>query len=236
MNALAITQTHGADQHCLVSLSKGKAVTDSLAVAMEFGRRHDNVLQSLDGLIKDGTINRLEFKAVKFIDAKGEQRRKIELSERGALIAMPFIGGRNSRIGQAKLVNAFLAMREALANQAPWVESRQAAATSYLAMCEALQETRAAQGKPTKNYHYSNEAHMLNQALFGVYGAIDRTTLASKECTLLGKMEYKNAILISAGKSRSERKHSLHIYALNLRVVALRQAQKRLTPAKGKPQ
>lgn len=98
----------------LVRVCDGEVVTDALTIADEFGRRHDNVLASLDSLIAGGTINDLDFKAVEYRDAKGQMRRTIELTERGALISMPFIGGRKSREGQVRLVDAFLEMREQL--------------------------------------------------------------------------------------------------------------------------
>jgi Rha family phage regulatory protein len=92
----------------------GDIVTDSKIIEREFGRRHDNVLQSIDSLIEDGTISRLEFKVAEYRDAQGKPRKMIELTEAGALIAMPFIGGKRSRDGQKTLVRAFLAMREKL--------------------------------------------------------------------------------------------------------------------------
>lgn len=46
----------------LVHLHKGQPITDSLTIANEFRRAHKNVLQSLNALIADGTISRLDFK------------------------------------------------------------------------------------------------------------------------------------------------------------------------------
>ncbi|WP_322073544.1 Rha family transcriptional regulator [Burkholderia cepacia] len=101
--------------HDLVRVSAGAAVTDSLTISREFGRAHKNVLASIDALVSGGTINGLDFKPVEYRDAKGELRRAIELTERGALIAMPFIGGARSREGQVRLVDAFMRLREQLA-------------------------------------------------------------------------------------------------------------------------
>lgn len=92
----------------LVHLQKGQLVTDSLAIATEFQRMHKNVLQSLDVLIADCAISRLDFKPQNYLDVRGKKQRMIELTERGALIAMPFIGGKKSRLGQMRLVDAFL--------------------------------------------------------------------------------------------------------------------------------
>jgi Rha family phage regulatory protein len=92
----------------------GDIVTDSVVIAGEFGRRHDKVLESLRLLVADRTINRPEFREIEYVDGRGRKQPGIELTERGALIAMPFIGGKKSRDGQVRLVDAFLAMRERL--------------------------------------------------------------------------------------------------------------------------
>src|SRR5260363_209215 len=96
----------------LVRLHRGMPVTDSLAIAREFKRLHKNVLATLDSLIADSSISRLDFKPAKYLDTQGKQRRAMELTERGALIAMPFIGGKNSRTGQVRLVDAFMQLRQ----------------------------------------------------------------------------------------------------------------------------
>ncbi|VVE33592.1 phage antirepressor KilAC domain-containing protein [Pandoraea sputorum] len=89
----------------------GALVVDSRTIADEFGRRHDNVMATLRDLIRDGTINALDFKDVEYRDAKGERRQMIELNERAALVATPFVGGRRSREGQKRIVAAFLHYR-----------------------------------------------------------------------------------------------------------------------------
>jgi Rha family phage regulatory protein len=106
-----LTKPLMADALCRVS-DGGEVVTDSLIIAGEFERRHDNVLASLDSLIESGAISHLDFKAAEYRDGQGKPRKMYELTERGALIAMPFIGGRKSKHGQARLVNAFLSMRD----------------------------------------------------------------------------------------------------------------------------
>jgi Rha family phage regulatory protein len=99
----------------IVHLQQGAPVTDSVTIAREFGCRYDSVLRSLDALIADSTISLLEFNERDYIDVRGKKRRMIELTEPGALIAMPFISGRTARIGQIKMVSAFLSMRHELA-------------------------------------------------------------------------------------------------------------------------
>jgi len=207
----------GSNQSNIVHLSSGTPVTNSLTIAREFGRAHKNVLQSIGDLINDATISRLEFKPRDYIDERGKKQRMIELTERGALIAMPFIGGKKSRQGQVVLVDAFLKMRDAIANQTPWIESRKAAASSYVAMSETLQEVRAEDGKTTAGYHYSNEAKMINSVVFGIVGAVSRETLSGQDLALLDKVEIKNAILIGIGEQFQARKAHLIAYVERLR-------------------
>lgn len=202
----------------IVHLHYGKPVTNSLAISREFGRRHDNVLQSLDGLIEDGTISRLEFKETAYKDAQGKKQRMIELTERGALIAMPFIGGKNSRIGQVRLVDAFLAMRDELVSHCGnWLASRKQLATTTAAMYQALQAVRAEDGKETATHHYANESRMINGLLFDAYDALDREHLAQSDLTLLEKVEIRNTFLIARGRNYQERKAALCGFSLSLR-------------------
>ncbi|RQQ34967.1 Rha family transcriptional regulator [Burkholderia stagnalis] len=108
------TPTTRANNTALVHVRAGDLVTDSLTIAREFGRRHDHVLRTLDSMIADGTVGCPNFEETSYTDEWNRRQRMIELDERGALIAMPFVGGRNSRAGQVRLVDAFLGMREQL--------------------------------------------------------------------------------------------------------------------------
>lgn len=194
----------------LVHLRQGQPVTNSLIIAEEFARRHDNVLQSLDSLISDGTLNHLEFKVVKYADEKGEARRAIELTERGALIVMPFIGGKKSRLGQVRFVDAFLAMRSILnGGEGSWQTQRKQLAASYRIMSDALHETRAEEGKSTAPHHYANEARLVSWVVFGKFESVDRDSLTACELTMLEAVEARNAIWIARGRSYNERKAAL---------------------------
>ncbi|HDR9061253.1 TPA: Rha family transcriptional regulator [Burkholderia vietnamiensis] len=95
----------------LVRVRDGEPVVDSLTIAREFGRQHAHVLRTLDSLIADGTLGQSNFGSTDYRDAQGKPRRMIELDERAALISMPFIGGRRSREGQVRLVDAFMRLR-----------------------------------------------------------------------------------------------------------------------------
>jgi Rha family phage regulatory protein len=210
----------------IVHLHQGNPVTDSLTIAREFGRPHKNVLQSLDALILDGAISRLEFKPRDYTDERGKKQRMIELTERGALIAMPFIGGKNSRAGQVRLVDAFLSMRDELAGQpADWSDSRHKASAGYQMMADALHAVRAAAGKETQRHHYANEAKMVNWVLFGHFDPVERGELAQADLAMLDKVESRNAIWIAMGRPYEERKAALPAFLESIRSKGARIAQ-----------
>ncbi|MDP1664998.1 MAG: Rha family transcriptional regulator [Methylobacter sp.] len=89
---------------------------DSRDIAKQFGRDHKNVLQTLDDLLADGTISRLEFKLSNYVK-RGKEYRRYELNKAGFLKAMPFIGGRKSREGQRRFVDEFLRIEAAFERQ-----------------------------------------------------------------------------------------------------------------------
>jgi Rha family phage regulatory protein len=211
-------QSLSTNQHAIVHLSQGVPVTDSLVIAREFGRKHGNVLQSLDSLIADGTTGRLEFKPSCYLNEQGKPQRLIELTERGALIAMPFIGGKKSRLGQVRLVDAFLAMRDEIASRpGKWLESRTEVSASFLAMMDALQAVRTDAGKETQAHHFSNEAKLVNRLLFGIAGSIDKSVVSESDLKLLTKVEAKNTYLIARGRTYQERKAELQGFVTALR-------------------
>lgn len=204
---LAVTQQN------VIHLSQGMPVTYSLTIAREFGQQHSNVVESLCRLIEDGTISHREFKKLDFMDKNGMKLRMIELTERGTLIAMPFIGGKTQRQGQVRLVDAFLAMHDDLAKQSAfWQASRKTVSASFNAMMDALQATRSEMGKLTQKHHYMNEAKMINFVAFGVSGSVDKTLLSSADLELVEKIEAKNAFLIARGRNYHERKAELELY------------------------
>lgn len=210
----------------LIHFHMGKPVTDSLIIATEFASRHDNVLQKLAGLISDGTISRLDFKEANYTDEQGKQRRMIELTERGALIAMPFIGGKNSRAGQVRLVDAFMALRAKLAEEVgEWADLRKKVSTGYAMMCDTVQEVRADDGKATSAHHYANEAKLVNWVLFGRFEAINRDHLPQADLAIMNKLEAKNAIWIARGRTYAERKAALPTYLATLRTRRIRGTQ-----------
>jgi len=108
--------------HLVIHGTNRNITVDSLNIAEVFERPHKNVLQTIDGLIKEGTISRLEYEPSKYVK-RGKEYRCIELTEAGFLKAMPFIGGKKSKEGQKRLVDEFLSLRKRLDKQSKERES-----------------------------------------------------------------------------------------------------------------
>lgn len=204
----------------LVHLHRGQAFTDSLVIAREFKRKHGNVLRSLDSLIADGTIGPLDFEPTPYLDVQGKKQRVIMLTEAGALIAMPFIGGRHAHVGQARLVRAFIMLREDMMRQqlADWHDVRGKASLGYRVMSSALDEARATQDKNTQGCHYANEAKLVNWAVFGRFGKVERDHLSPTDLALLEAVEIRNALWIAQGRNYAERKADLPAFVQALRL------------------
>jgi phage regulator Rha-like protein len=100
----------------IINGGNNQICVDSRDIAKEFGRQHKNVLQTLDDLLKDGTISWLESKPRNY-KKLGREYRCFELNEAGFLKAMPFVGGKKSKEGQKRLVDEFLRIRKLLDQQ-----------------------------------------------------------------------------------------------------------------------
>ncbi|MEF8707639.1 MAG: Rha family transcriptional regulator [Candidatus Accumulibacter propinquus] len=167
----------------IVAVAHGAPTTTSVLIADLFGRPHKNVLQSLDGLIVDGTIDRLDFKPISYFDEMNREQRAYQLSERAALISMPFIGGKKSREGQRVLVDAFLAARDEInrlrrMHASPdWQQARiegQTARRDETDAIKAFVSYAQSQGSRSAGKYYLALTKATNRALFFVNAAVGK--------------------------------------------------------------
>jgi Rha family phage regulatory protein len=150
-------------------------ITDTLVVANEFGRSHKNVLQRIRQLAEQGTLTELDFKPSEYTDPTGRKLPVYELTERGFLIAMPFIGGRKSQQGQVRLVDAFLALRRQVERhtkrqgQLDWQQARSAGRLVRHEETDTIQafvRYAAAQGSEHAEHYFTNLTKATYKALF----------------------------------------------------------------------
>jgi hypothetical protein len=94
-----------------------------------------------------------------------------------------------------------------------WKKLRHEATASYKVMGQILQMTRERLGKTCAPHHYSNEARLINWALTGAFGKVDRDGLSTGELDLLAKLENMDTVLIGCGASYDDRKKELERFA-----------------------
>lgn len=90
--------------------------------------------------------------------------------------------------------------------------ARSDTSAAYRVMTDMVVEVREEVGKTCKSHHFSNEALMLNEIIFGVRKPVDRDSLDLSDLAILTKMEMRNARLIGRGLPYAERKDLLKKY------------------------
>ncbi|MBC8655037.1 Rha family transcriptional regulator [Providencia rettgeri] len=205
----------------LIKKSGNQPVVTTNIISNEFGRRHDNVLQSIRSLIESGHLGALDFKETSYIDKSSREKPCYELTERGFLIAMPFIGGEKARDGQVRLVDSFIQFREKAAREAKVQIERNIARMEYKPMTDAVKESKIQEGKEPAHYHFSNEADLINRIVLGVSSAkfrkdndIGKTDpirdyLSHQQIHAITELQRANTVFISMGWDFEQRKESL---------------------------
>lgn len=200
----------------LIEVRDNRPMVSSLKVAELFGRRHDNVLQTIrQELAKE--ISLLELKESEATNSRGKKIPVFWLDERQALTVMPFLGGDTAREGQRKLVDAYLAYRDAFNNpsRANLVRAKRDACK---VLTDSILEHRTEIGKSTVAHNYMAEQKLCNWVVGGKFQALDEKDLEDSEVELLRLIRERNAALIVAGIEYEERKRRLNAYGTQKRV------------------
>jgi Rha family phage regulatory protein len=100
----------------LVYLKDAKGMTDSLTIAREFGKEHHNVIQKIRSCKGDlpPDFNALNFKAVDYVDSKGESRPKYELTRDGFMFLVMGFNGKKAAAVKILFIEEFNRMEAKL--------------------------------------------------------------------------------------------------------------------------
>lgn len=202
----------------LLNIKNGKPVVSTNVIAEEFGRRHDNVMQSIRSLIDSAHLGLLDFKESNYLNKQNKKQPCYELTERGFLIAMPFIGGNKAKSGQVRLVDAFMKLRAEIAQGKI---DRNTARLEYRPMTDAIKHEREAQGKEISAHHFSNEADLINRIALGMTAAKFRVHndigkkepirdyLTPEQIKCVTELQRANTVFINMGWDFEQRKSAL---------------------------
>lgn len=195
----------------LVAMHDSKPTVTTPRIAELFGRRHFDVMKTIGKLVSAAQINERQLACIEWVDSKGRKQPGYRLSERDALVLMPFLGGDRAMEGQAHLVDAFERARSQLArltsSDPSWRQQRRDAAADATAMCETLELVRLKAGKQTLPHHFINEHRLVAHALTGaVAPLLDRSRLDADTLGLVAEVQRLNRKLMRHGTPYAARK------------------------------
>lgn len=148
------------DKYGVFCDAKDTARANSLIVAKIFGKRHDNVLNSIRKILQmddeDG-FNVLNFKEVKYKDEKGEYRPAYAMTRDGfTLLAMGFTGKKAYKFKKA-YIKRFNQMEQ-------FIQTLVSTRKDYPLLTENVKLLH----ESPKPYHFSNECDMINRLVVGM--------------------------------------------------------------------
>lgn len=212
------------DQQGMGIYSSKDIICTSRAIAEIFGKRHDNVLQSIVNCECSEQFRLLNFKESKYKNEQNKKQPMYLLTKDGfAFIVMGFTGKRAAAFKEA-YINRFNEMETAL-------KDRQLARMECRQLTDAIKSSH----DPAKPYHFSNEMNMLLTVVAGKNAkqlkqklnlpddAAVRDYLSPSEIKLLASLQPVAAFLNANKIEYAERKRMLTEYANKLKVPLLDQ-------------
>ncbi|MEM7927359.1 Rha family transcriptional regulator [Morganella morganii] len=205
----------------LIKKSGNQPVVNTDVIASEFGRDHFRVMNSIESLIASRHLGASDFRASSYVTKQKKELPCYELTERGFLIAMPFIGGEKAKDGQVRLVDSFIQFREKAAKEAQVQIERNVARVEYKPMTDAVKQSKVDEGKDPAPYHFSNEADLINRIVLGTSSAkfrkdkdIGKTEpirdyLSHQQIRAITELQRANTVFITMGWDFEQRKSTL---------------------------
>lgn len=105
------------DYRQLVQAHDGRPVTDSLKVADKFGKRHDNVLRSIDNLGCSAKFRLLNFEESSYINEQGKEQRMFSMTKDGFMFLVMGFTGSKAGVWKEAFIEAFNWLIDQLANR-----------------------------------------------------------------------------------------------------------------------
>ena len=187
----------------LVYLKNDEAVSDNLQVAEKFGKRHDNVLQAIDGLRE--TLLKIEERSELFCVSRrkandGQYHRMYLMNRDGfSLLVMRFTG-KNALEWKLQYVRAFNQMAKLIQekNATAYQIAEQVEKATGRAETDVIKEFveyARAQGSTHTDHYYSN----CTRLAYKTVGITDKATAASSQLDDLSLVEHLIAHTLRTG-------------------------------------
>lgn len=200
---------------------KGTPVVSSLDMSVQFERAHPDVIKSLKSLMKTGHLAKGDISFCGRINelenglGKTRKYKYYELTERGFLIACPFIGGVKARDGQVRLVDEFMHMKDFIS----WTGHREGLSRGYDPLMQAFAAHCKANGwGDPEPLARAREGNLVNRAVLGL-GATEykhkhqcsevRGHVSEKELQLMNECQSMAIKLLNKGLDFTTRRDIL---------------------------
>lgn len=174
----------------LVYLERDEAVCSSLDVSDCFGKRHDNVLRMIGGLLKNEETQKM-FKKSYYVDSQNKQQYPMYLMNRDgfSILVMGFTG-KKALDWKLKYINAFNQMEKIIRERQSqsWIESRSVGKLSRKAETDVLKqlvEYAKQQGSEHADMLYMTYSKLANKTA----GVTDRETATTQQLMNLSFVE-----------------------------------------------
>ena len=152
MNNLAVINSVSVE----FSVVGEEVFADTLKIAEVFGKRHDNIIQTIDKLPNDD-FKSSNFKFDTYFDKKGEQRRMFSLTRDGfSLLVMGFTGEKAYQ-WKIELIKAFNTMEAELRRQGVIHYVDKISELEAVAKLEAKHHKRELAGKESRITYLKNQ-------------------------------------------------------------------------------
>jgi Rha family phage regulatory protein len=157
-----------------LTLIKGKkVVTDSLIIAEKFRKRHTNVLEKIENLIKDDEKDRLIFRLISYKDSYGRFQKKYIMDRRSFSILCMSFTGKKALKWKNRFYDAFEQMENFILQQKnhSWQQARIEGKQDRYELTEAIKklvELAVSSGSNNADRYYESISKMIYQQLFNI--------------------------------------------------------------------
>ncbi len=132
MTDLILTE---ADYHELVSCDGDEPTTDSVKVAKCFGKRHDNVLRTINNVKCSAKFRLLNFEEIFYSDEYGRSQRMFNMTKDGFMFVVMGFTGKQAAAWKEAFIEAFNRMARDLQDRSMSIEQQR-----HMLMAEFKQE------------------------------------------------------------------------------------------------
>ena len=191
------------------------AMTDTLKVAEVFGKRHDNIIQTVKNLDCSDEFRLLNFQASYYLNEQNKRQPKFNMTQDGFTFLVMGFRGKKAAAFKEVYIKQFNEMRD-------WISKREHLSTNQHILNDAIQMRFDGE-----HFAYSRENNLVYIVALGATrkkwladnlypnDVEIRECLSAKQLQLVELLTIENAVFIKLGMNYTDRKNRLLETALH---------------------